>query len=173
MPIALVLAGCGSDEASNFNDADVVFVQGMIQHHEQAIEMAEMALAGSAGASDEVVGLAQRIRDAQDSEIAMMKGWLEDWDKPMTMGSTSDHSMDEMDSAGMMTEDEMASMGQMTGSEFDMTWSESMIEHHRGAIEMASSIKLDGMNADVMNLADQIISGQTAEITEMEQILNK
>lgn len=173
MPIALVLAACGSDETSNFNDADVVFVQGMIQHHEQAIEMADLALAGSTNSSDEAMGLAQRIREAQDSEIEMMKSWLEDWGKPMTMGSTSDHSMGGSDSAGMMSEQEMASMGQMMGSEFDMTWSESMIEHHRGAIEMANAVKMDGMNADVMKLADQIISGQTAEITEMEQMLNK
>lgn len=173
VPIALVLAACGSDESSNFNDADVTFAQGMIQHHEQAIEMADLALADSANSSDEVMGLAQRMRDAQDSEIEMMKSWLEDWGKPTTMGSTSDHSMSGMDSAGMMTEDEMASMGQMTGSEFDMTWSESMIEHHRGAIDMAKAVKMEGMNADVMKLADQIISGQAAEITEMEQMLNK
>lgn len=173
MPIALFLAACGSDESSNFNDADVTFAQEMIQHHEQAIEMANLALADSSNSSDEVMGLAQRMKEAQDSELEMMKSWLEDWDMPMTMSSTSDHSMGDMDSGGMMSDQEMASMSQMTGSEFDMTWSESMIEHHRGAIEMAKAVKMDGMNADVMNLADQIMSGQTAEITEMEHMLNK
>ena len=173
MPLAILLAACGSDESSNFNDADVVFVQGMVQHHEQAIELADLALAGSTDASAEVMSLAQRIRDTQDSDLEMMNGWLEDWDRSMQMGSTSDSSMAGMDSAGMMSDEEMASMSGMMGSEFDMTWSESMIKHHQGALEMAKAIKLEGMNADVMNLADRIISGQTAEITEMEQMLNK
>lgn len=173
MPLAAILAACGSDETSKFNDADVVFVQEMVQHHEQAIEMADLALAGSANASVEVMSLAQRIMDAQNSEIELMKSWLEDWDRSMQMGSTSDSSMGGMDSPGMMSDEAMASMSGMMGSEFDMTWSESMIKHHRGALEMANAIKLNGMNADVMNLADQIISGQTAEITEMEHMLNK
>jgi uncharacterized protein (DUF305 family) len=145
----------------------------MVQHHEQAIEMAALALAGSAGASAEVMSLAQRIRDTQNSDLEMMNGWLEDWDRSMQMGSNSDSSMAGMDSAGMMSDEEMASMSGMMGSEFDMTWSESMIKHHRGALESANAIKLNGINADVMKLADQIIVGQTAEITEMEQLLNK
>ncbi|MEO8163107.1 MAG: DUF305 domain-containing protein [Ilumatobacteraceae bacterium] len=173
VPVGLLLAACGSDEGSNFNDADVVFVQEMIQHHEQAIEMADLALADSAGASSEVINLAQRIKDAQNSELEMMNGWLEDWDKSMTMGSTSDHSMGDMNTEGMMSDDEMATMGGMMGSEFDMTWSGAMIEHHRGALGMANAIKQDGMNSDVMKLADQIISGQTSEITEMEHMLGK
>jgi len=68
MPLAILLAACGSDESSKFNDADVVFVQGMVQHHEQAIEMADLALAGSTEASAEVMSLAQRIKDAQTSD---------------------------------------------------------------------------------------------------------
>jgi len=91
----------------------------------------------------------------------------------MQMGSTSDSSMPGMDSAEMMFDEEMASMSGMMASEFDMTWSESMIEHHRGALDMANAIKRDGMNVNVMKLADQIINGQTAEIVEMEEMLNK
>ena len=173
MSLVVFLAACGSSEASKFNDADVVFVQGMIAHHDQAILMSDMALADSANASTSVTDLAQRIKDAQNPEVNMMTNWLSTWDMPMQMESNGDSSMGDMGHSGLMSDSEMASMDGKMGSEFDKTWLELMIKHHQGALDMANAIKQDGMNSDVMNLADQIISGQSAEITEMEQMLNR
>lgn len=150
-----------------FNDADVMFAQGMIPHHQQAVEMADMALSSSAYASPEVKDLAQRIKAAQAPEIATMKAWLNAWGKPLEMGGMSgmDHS------SGMMSDDEMSSLMNLTYAEFDKAWLGLMVEHHQGALEMANAVKSSGKNSEALLLADQIISGQTAEIAEMQLLL--
>ena len=134
LPLAvagLALTACGSDEPSSdasaegvasdstFSDADVVFAQSMIPHHEQAVEMAEFALAPAAGASPAVVELATAIQAAQDPEIVLMRSLLESWGQPTEMpgmdgmeGMSSDE-MDGMDHGGMegmMSGEEMASI---------------------------------------------------------------
>lgn len=172
VPLVVLLASCGSNETAKFNDDDVMFVQGMISHHEQAIEMADMALVGSADASVNVKDLGQRVKDAQDPEIKLMKSWLQAWDKPLEMDSSDAHSMGGADSGGMMSDEEMGSLKGMMGSEFDTTWLGLMMKHHQGALDMAIAIKKNGTNSDVIDLADRIIAGQTAEITEMEHMLN-
>ena len=80
-----ILSGCGqssNSETADFNDADVMFAQMMIPHHEQAIEMSEIALDPASGASAAIQDLAIRIRDAQDPEIELMKGFLATWVHP-------------------------------------------------------------------------------------------
>lgn len=171
------VSACGSNSDSSssevavtansngdFNDADVLFAQEMTLHHEQAVEMAQMALSSSAYASPQVKDLAQRIENAQGPEIAMMKGWLTDWNMPMEMSGMSHAS-------GMMSNDEMASLKSMTYAEFDKMWLELMIKHHQGAVEVANGMKSSGKSGAVLMLANQIISGQTAEIAEMQLLL--
>ncbi len=190
---ATALAACGSDsdssaddsattvasagetaaesaDAATFNEADVSFAQDMIPHHEQAIEMAEMALDPNVGASAEVTALAERIRGGQDPEIELMRGWLTSWAQP-EMGEMSDHDMDSM--TGMMSAEDMDGLAAMAGTEFDTMWLEMMIEHHQGAVEMAAEVKADGENPDVATLADQITAAQTTEIAEMETLLGR
>ncbi len=181
------LAACGSDDSTSadttpaakapggstataaLNDADIEFAQGMIAHHEQAIEMAEIALDPSVGASPEVVDLATRIKGAQDPEVELMTGWLTAAQEPVVMDATEGHDMSSMD--GMMTAEQMDAMAAMTGTEFDQMWLEMMIAHHEGAISQSKTVKADGSNADVLALADQIITAQQGEITEMQAIL--
>jgi uncharacterized protein (DUF305 family) len=153
---------------ADFNDADVVFAQSMIPHHEQAIEMADIALDPNVVASDQVKALATRIKGGQDPEIAMMTGWLTAWGQPMSMDAAG-HDMGSMD--GMMSSTEMDEMGAMTGTDFDKMWMELMIRHHEGAIAMAQTVKTDGQNPDVLALADQVITAQQGEIDEMKAIL--
>jgi len=169
---------CGNDNdnddhmnsnASGFNDADVLFAQGMIPHHEQAVEMADIALDPTVGAGEQVRDLATRIKGAQDPEINMMSGWLVAWDMPMQMDMGDGHDMSSMD--GVMSADEMDALGAATGAEFDALWLDMMIRHHEGAISMAQTVKAAGSNADVLALADQIIAAQQAEISEMETLL--
>ena len=154
---------------ATFNDADVAFAQGMIAHHEQAIEMAEMALDPAVGARAEVVDLATRIQAAQDPEIQQMTAWLTAWGQPLAM-TTDGHEMSEME--GMMTAEEMDELGSMTGEAFDAMWLQMMIEHHQGAIAQSTTEEDTGVNADAVALAGQIISAQQAEIDEMQALLD-
>lgn len=186
---ALALVACGGDDkadtattqapasgattpagsAAEFNDADVMFAQGMIPHHEQAIEMADIALDPTVGAGPDVIDLATRIKAGQDPEIQQMKGWLEAWGQPMQMDMSDGHDMSGMD--GMMSAEEMDSLGTMTGTDFDRMWMEMMIRHHEGAITMAETVKSDGSNPDVATLADAVITAQQGEIAEMQALL--
>ena len=180
LALTFTLAACGSDhsmtnttsgaqEGSGFNKADIEFAQGMIAHHEQAIEMAEIALDPNSGASAEVIDLATRIKGAQDPEVATMSGWLTTAGEPVVMDMSDGHDMSTMD--GMMSADQMNAMAAMTGAEFDQEWLGMMIAHHEGAITQSQTAKNNGSNADVRALADEIISAQQAEITEMEALL--
>lgn len=181
---ALGLAACGNDDSASpsaqstdgvtttiaaFNEADVAFAQGMIPHHEQAIEMADIALDSKAGASEQVRDLATRIKGGQGPEIELMSGWLEAWNRPMPTGTSDAGDMSSMD--GMMSAKEMESLGMMTGAEFDTMWMKMMIRHHEGAIAMAETAKAGGSNADALKLADQVITAQQGEIAEMRTLL--
>ena len=187
--LTATLAACGSDDDSaasdsvavtetadasstgevTLNAADVEFAQGMIAHHEQAIEMAEIALDPATGASPEVVDLATRIQAAQDPEVELMTSWLTAAGESVAMDTSDGHDMSSMD--GMMTADQMDEMAAMTGADFDQMWLEMMIAHHEGAISQSETVKADGSNADVLLLADQIITAQQAEIAEMQALL--
>ncbi len=187
LTLTAILTACGSDDTTSantttatqapggpaatvkLNAAEVQFSQGMIAHHQQAIEMAEIALDPNIGASPEVVDLATRIKGAQDPEVELMTGWLTAAGSPVVMDSSEGHDMSSMD--GMMTADQMDTMAAKTGVKFDQMWLEMMIAHHEGAISQSKTVKANGSNADVLALADQIITAQQAEITEMKALL--
>lgn len=164
----LSTASAPSTAASAFNDADVTFAQSMIPHHEQAIEMAEMALDPSSGAGADVTALAKQIQAAQDPEIAQMKQWLSAWGMSTQMDS-SGHDMESMD--GMMTASDMQALAAATGPAFDQLWLTMMIEHHEGAIAMANTALSAGESSDVNQLANAIVEGQQAEIDTMNGLL--
>ena len=178
----LFATGCGSSDSSStsdtsmaestlneFNDADVMFAQMMIPHHEQAIEMSDIALDPTVGASDEIRALAEDIKAAQDPEIAQMTAFLESWGQPVAMDSSMDHSSM---MSGMLTVEEIETLGSLRGAEFDMAWLEAMIKHHEGAIQMADDVLSSGVNADVKTLAEEIISTQQSEIDAMRTMLS-
>lgn len=187
----LLLAACGGSDAADppgtesgsnaptdFNDADVAFAQGMIPHHEQAIEMADIAIENAG--SEEVAALARQIKDAQDPEIETLQEWLADWgqsEMPSNDMGGMDHDSDAttgggMSGGGMMSDQDMADLEAVTGPEFDKMFLEMMIEHHKGAIEMAKLEKADGQNPDAMDLAEEIIAAQEGEIAEMQTLLD-
>ena len=162
-----LLSGCGqssTSETADFNDADVMFAQMMIPHHEQAIEMSEIALDPASGASAAIQDLAIRIRDAQDPEIELMKGFLATWGAPLNPEDGMDHSsMME----GMLTVEELDELAGLQGSEFDTRWAQAMIAHHKGAVAMAEDVLADGKNPETRKLAEEIIANQQAEIDEL------
>jgi len=157
------------EASSGFNDADVMFARMMIPHHEQAIEMADIALDPTSGASQEVKDMATQIKGAQDPEIAQMTQLLKSWGKSLEMDSGGmDHSS-MMD--GMLSTEEMAAFATLSGTKFDVAWIEGMIAHHEGAIDMADGVVSDGKNADITQLGNAIISGQKAEIETLKNLL--
>ena len=186
LALAVTLAACGSDDSSSantaatdsssgspatvaLNTADIEFAQGMIAHHQQAIEMAEIALDPNVGASPAVIDLATRIKGAQDPEVELMTGWLTAAGEPVAMDTSEGHDMSSME--GMMTAEQMDAMAAMTGADFDQIWLQMMIAHHEGAVSQSQTVKANGSNADALALADTIINAQQAEITEMQALL--
>ncbi|MCX6405524.1 DUF305 domain-containing protein [Aeromicrobium sp.] len=158
-----------SNTSAKFNDTDVMFAQMMIPHHEQAVEMAQ--LAATRAGSSEVKALASKIEGAQGPEITTMKGWLKDWNAPSDGSSMGgmDHSAHDME--GMMSDSEMSDLESKSGDAFDQAFLSMMIEHHSGALGMAKSEIADGENPEAIALAKTIESTQQAEIKQMEALL--
>lgn len=161
---------------------DIAFAQSMIPHHQQAVDMAGLALQSHAKASPDVRRLATRIQAAQDPEIDQMTGWLEQWQAPTVMPGVADaddlaamdhggHDMGAMTMSGMMTSEDMAALRQATGARFDAMWLQMMIAHHEGAVLMAEQVKAQPGNPEVVTLANQIIAAQQQEIGTMKQLL--
>ena len=180
LALTFTVAACGSAQSTPnntpatqqsgvLNAADITFAQGMIAHHQQAIEMADIALDPASGAGAEVIDLATRIKGAQGPEVATMTDWLTKAGEPVVADVGGGQAMSTMD--GMMTKDQMDAMAAMTGPEFDKVWLGMMISHHEGAISQSQAVKKNGSNADVLTLADDIISAQQAQITEMKALL--
>ena len=180
---ALLLGACGSHdmgsmdtgsmdtgdstpESADFNDADVIFAQTMIPHHQQAIEMSDIALDPNSGASAAIVALATQIKGAQDPEISQMKNLLTTWGKSMEMGSMDHSSM----MGGMLSLEEIDTLGQLKGAEFDKAWAKGMIAHHEGAIAMANEVLANGKNSEILALANAVVSGQSAEIKTLKPL---
>jgi len=156
-----------TDSERGFNDADIMFAQMMIPHHEQAIELADMALDPTLMASEQVKALASQIKNAQDPEIDLMAQWLDEWEQPL-MDMSVDHSMT---MEGMLSVDELGAIGQMNGEEFDQAWIRAMIAHHKGAITMAETVTTEGESVLVQELANTIIQAQKSEIDALELLL--
>lgn len=180
-----------SADASSHNEADVAFAQGMIPHHEQAIEMSDMLL-GKQGVDPAVLSLAEEIKAAQAPEIEKMQGWLQQWgasSAPAT--STTDtpgHSMPGHDMSGggmgdmpgmgsgghgMMSEADMAALQNAPGAEAGKLFLEQMIKHHEGAITMAQQEIDKGQFPDAVGMARTIVTSQQVEIDEMRALLEK
>ena len=161
---------------ANYNATDVGFAQGMIPHHAQAIEMADLALTNTK--NPDVLMLANKIKAAQSPEIEKLSGWLRDWGQtvPSTASGSMDHDMSGMGGMmmdGMMSQADMDRLETSTGTEFDRLWLELMIQHHEGAVKMSKTEVADGKNPDAIALAQAIIASQQAEITTMESLLKK
>ena len=184
---ALLLTACGNDSTSNddagsgdtsseaaFNDADVTFAQGMIPHHQQAVEMAQMA--EDRAESPELKQLASEIEAAQAPEIEQLTSWLEDWGAEVPSDSMGHgdmgHGHSSSDMSGMMTAEDMSMLEDANGMEFDRTFLTMMIEHHDGAVGMAQTEVADGENPDAIAMAEQIITTQKAEIEQMQNMLD-
>ncbi|WP_121748225.1 DUF305 domain-containing protein [Streptomyces sp. E2N166] len=162
-------AASASASQGQHNAADVAFAKGMIPHHRQAVEMAD--LAPGRARSAEVTKLAADIKKAQDPEITTLSGWLTSWGEEVPAEGSMDHSSHGMD--GMMTAEEMSRLEDASGKAFDTAFMEMMIKHHEGAVEMARTEQSDGAHGPARKMAGEIITSQSAEIEQMDQLLGK
>ena len=158
-----------SGARSDFNDADVMFLQMMYPHHAQAIEMAKLVPSGSQ--NQQIIKLAQNIEKAQGPEMTQMTDLLNSFGKPAPTAD-SGHT-DAMPMPGMMNSEQMDSLTKLSGAAFDRTWLQMMIDHHTGAITMSNTELSDGTNPDAKKMAEAIIANQQAEISQMKGILTK
>jgi uncharacterized protein (DUF305 family) len=183
----IALTGCSSDRdasgtdgsslppvspssvgADLFDDVDVIFVQMMVPHHQQAVDMSDIVLS-KRGVSPDVRALAKHIKAAQQPEIEMMNAWLEKWGR-IEMAEESSHH-DGTD--GMMTEEQMQALDEVRGPDGERLFLEGMIRHHQGAIHNAEEEIASGKNADTVTLAKDIAGKQQAEVAAMTELLNK
>lgn len=158
--------------------ADVQFMQGMIMHHAQAVEMT--ALIESHTENKDVRSLGARISHSQSDEIKFMKRWLATRGQPVSQ-SMSDHHMhmshgSMMLMPGMLTAEQMEALRKAAGAEFDRLFLSGMIQHHGGALTMVKDLFNTagaGQDAELFNFATDVDSGQRAEIRIMERMLEK
>ncbi|UQX03998.1 DUF305 domain-containing protein [Streptomyces sp. RerS4] len=156
------------------NAADTAFAQGMIPHHRQAVEMAD--LAATRAGSAEVKQLAEEIKKAQDPEIKTLSGWLTSWGEQVPAadaaggghGGHDGHTM-----SGMMTAEELDRLSKSTGQAFDTAFLDLMIKHHEGAVAMAKTEESQGRFQPAKDMAGAIVSSQSAEIARMKTLLGK
>ena len=163
--------------------ADVQFMQHMIVHHAQAVEMT--ALIESHTENNELRTLGQRISRSQSDEMKFMKRWLEARGKPTSMApSHASHGSQMHDGEasnnmlmpGMLTTKQMEALRKANGKEFDRLFLSGMIQHHNGALVMVKDL-FDtpgaGEDAELFNFATDVDSGQRAEIRVMQNMLDK
>ena len=161
------------------SQADVEFMQGMIMHHAQAVEMT--ALIASHTENKDLRSLGARISSSQSDEIKFMKRWLAARGEATSMAMPG---MPEMDKSGqpmalmpgMLTPEQMEALRKAKGAEFDRLFLTGMIQHHGGALTMVKDL-FDtagaGQDADLFNFATDADNTQRAEIKIMQSMLEK
>jgi uncharacterized protein (DUF305 family) len=154
-----------------YTGADIKFMQGMIGHHAQALEMVELLKTRSA--SDDMKKLALRIELSQDDEIKMMQHWLEARGQQVP-NRMAMHMHGAMLMPGMLTPDEMQRLEQAKGADFDRLFLEGMIKHHGGALTMVKEL-LDtpgaAQESEVFAFVSDVEADQRMEIDRMGAML--
>jgi len=176
--MAMALAGCSKDgskamdheghssmASGDLSGDDIMFLQMMIPHHQQAIEMSDLALTKSS--DSELLALAKDIRDGQGAEIVKMKAWLDKAGADLDPGHSMGHDM-----GGMLSDSELAALEAATGKSFDLLWLKGMTGHHDGAIDMAAMIE-DAENAEIKSFGQAIVSAQSAQNKQMAAMIKR
>ena len=157
--------------------ADIEFMQGMIMHHSQAVEMTDMI--ASHTDNKVLTRLGAKISSSQTDEIRMMQRWLAVRGQPTSMAMPGMPEMD-MDGnpmkrmPGMLTPAQMEALRNARGAEFDRLFLTGMIQHHNGALIMVNDLFNTagaGQDADLFNFATDVDNGQKAEIRIMQKML--
>jgi uncharacterized protein (DUF305 family) len=161
------------------SQADVQFMQGMIMHHAQAIEMT--ALIPTHSQNQDLRLLGARISSSQQDEIKFMKRWLAAREEPVSLAMPGMPGMDRSGKPmplmpGMLTPQQMKALRAAQGAKFDRLFLTGMIQHHNGALIMVKDL-FDtagaGQDAELFNFATDADNAQRAEIRIMQSMLEK
>ncbi|MBM62989.1 MAG: DUF305 domain-containing protein [Acidobacteria bacterium] len=170
-PSRQISAAEASDLAGiQFTEADVQFMQGMIAHHAQALEMTQ--LLSTRTARDTMRRLAQRIELSQEDEIAMMQDWLQT--RGQTVPEPDAHHGAGVSMPGMLSQEEMQNLQAMQATEFDLLFLELMIKHHRGALTMVDNLlsqRGTAQDSQLFAFTSDITADQSMEIDRMDVML--
>lgn len=158
---------------------DVEFMQGMIMHHAQAVEMAAMIESRTNNEGIRLLGA--KISQSQTDEMKFMRQWLESRGMAISLSAATGH--DSHGSAvkvhimpGMLSPEQMEALRNAKGPEFDRLFLTGMIQHHNGALAMVKEL-FDtagaGQEAELFNFASDVDSGQRAEIKTMKTLLGE
>jgi uncharacterized protein (DUF305 family) len=162
---------------------DVEFMQHMIMHHAQAVEMT--ALIEARTENKDIRKLGARISQSQSDEIKFMKQWLELRKEPLAPAMPAMSSMDmpgmnhsshQMMMPGMLTAEQMDALRKAKGAEFERLFLRGMIQHHNGALQMVKELFETagaGQDAELFNFATDVDGGQRAEIKIMQTLLGE
>ncbi|MBB5790620.1 DUF305 domain-containing protein [Jiangella mangrovi] len=149
-----------------YSELDVRFVEQMIPHHRQALQMAE--LAQERAQDDRVVLVADRIVAGQGPEITALESWLEQRGLPVPAADAAhDHAL-----PGMISPLQLEQLENTTGAEFDELFLTYMSQHHAGAVEMADPMIVEGTDQLAVEMATDVSVTQGAEIGRMREILD-
>jgi uncharacterized protein (DUF305 family) len=176
--MAVALAGCSNDSnmgmdheghssmaTGDLTGADIMFLQMMIPHHQQAIDISDLALTKSS--DSELLALAKDIRDGQGAEIVTMKAWLDKAGADLDPGHSTGHDM-----GGMLDDSQLAELKSATGKNFDLLWLKGMTGHHDGALHMATMIT-DARNAEIKSFGQAIVATQSAQNKQMAAMIKR
>ncbi len=157
-------------EAPGYTDADVAFVQGMIHHHQQALEM--IALVDERAGRSDLPLLATRMDVSQRDEITQLEAWLVERGEEVP----DDHSHDDPAELmpGMLTAEQLAQLEGASGTDFDALFLQYMIGHHEGAVMMVEELLtagFGGQEPEVFQLAQHVEADQQVEIARMRSLL--
>ena len=149
----------GMDHSMMMVKSEREFLEGMIPHHQEAVDTSKEVIARG-GSTPDIKKLAQDIISAQEKEIAMMKGWYQDWYR-------AEYAANPKDYKPMMRD-----LSKLSGSSLDKVFLEDMIQHHMGALMMAESVQPYIENQEITDLTKAITKTQTAEITLMKKLIS-
>ena len=156
-----------------FTNADVKFMQGMIAHHAQAVEMT--GLLKTRTSSEDMKKLALRIELSQSDEIRMMERWLRDRRQEVPDPHAS-HMHGEMPMPGLLTDAQMRQLGAASGADFDRLFLEDMIRHHDGALVMVKDLLATpgaAQDSDIFTFISDVDADQRMEMERMGAMLRE
>ncbi|MFD9703255.1 DUF305 domain-containing protein [Lentzea sp. NPDC059081] len=186
----LALAGCGGEAvvpegqgahghgassaapppaaSARFNDADVMYVQMMVDHLQLGISLSQLALAKAT--KQEAKDLAGAIDVTQREELSTLKSWLKLWDKPEGNGASmhSSHGGEPLLDAKVLDETKNKS-----GAEFDASFLNLMTGHQGSAVEMSLTEKKDGMNPEATAYAERVVASRQGQVQQMLKIISQ
>jgi uncharacterized protein (DUF305 family) len=179
---ALPLTACDGDPAetkaasaaskapsSGYNDQDVIFLQMMVAHHEQGLEM--VRLAADRAEREQVRTLASAVDATQTEELKLMKSWLAKWSKPTTSEAAENAHLHH-GAAPATGAKEIGALRKAKGAGFEPAFLNLFIGHQGSAVEMARTEQSKGASSDAKAFAGRVVESRTAEIRQMLRLLN-